>query len=132
MEAMTLGERRRILTLYAQDWSTARIALALGRSVAGVRRIRQQFRQRGRLEPLPRGAGRPPKVQAQERQRLAELVRQQPDATLDQLHQRSGLAVSRSTIDRHLRALRLSFKKKCSTPPSRTAPMSPPAAPPGG
>lgn len=112
MEAMTMGERRRIMELYGKGWSTPRIAQALDRSPSGVRRIRQQHRERGHLEPLPRGAGRPPKVTQADRQGLAELVRQQPDATIDQLHQRSGLKVSRSTIDRHLRKLRLSFKKK--------------------
>lgn len=112
MEAMTLGERRRILTLYNQGWSTSRIAFALGRSPAGVRRIRQQHRERGHLNPLKRGDGPPRKVTDADRQHLLTLVRQQPDATLDELHRRSGLNVSRSTIDRHLRALRLSFKKK--------------------
>lgn len=33
MEAMTMGERRRIITLYERGWNTARIAEALG--VAG-------------------------------------------------------------------------------------------------
>jgi transposase len=112
MEAMTMGERRRILTLYQKDWPTGRIAEAIGRSVSGVRRVRQRYRERGRLEPLKRGNGRPPKVSAADRRRLAALVAQQPDATLDELRQRSGLSVSRSTIDRHLRTLRLSFKKK--------------------
>ena len=112
MEAMTPGERRRIIHLYSQGWTTARIAQALGRSVSGVRRIRQRHRERGDLTPQPRGQGRPPKVTQVHRQQLAKLVAQQPDATLEELQRRSGLAVSSSTIDRHLRKLRLSFKKK--------------------
>lgn len=112
MEAMSLGERRRIITLYQQGWSTSRIATALGRSKAGVRRIRQHHRSRGHLRPLKRGDGPPRKVSDADRQRLAALVQQQPDATLDELLAQSQLAVSRSTIDRHLRALRLTFKKK--------------------
>lgn len=112
MEAMTPGERKRIIHLYEQGWSTARIATAIGRSRSGVRRIRQRYAQRGHLNPFKRGNGPPNKVTADDRRRLASLVRQQPDATLDELLQRSGLPVSRSTIDRHLHALRLSFKKK--------------------
>ena len=112
MEAMTMGERRRILTLYDRGWKTARIAEAIGRSRSGVRRIRQKFHERRQLEPLKRGNGRPPKVSDADRQRLADLVAEQPDATLDELLERSGLAVSRSTINRHLHRLRLSFKKK--------------------
>ena len=112
MEAMTRGERRRIISLYDRGWETSRIAEAIGRSASGVRRIRQQHRERGTLEPLKRGSGPKPKVTAQGRERLAELVAQQPDATLDELTERCGLGVSRSTIDRHLRMLGLSFKKK--------------------
>ena len=112
MEAMTMGERRRILTLYERDWPTRRIAEAIGRSESGVRRVRQRYRERGSLQPLKRGDGRPPKVRAADRQKLAALVAAHPDATLDELLEQSGLAVSRSTIDRHLRALSFSFKKK--------------------
>jgi len=112
MEAMTMGERRRIMTLYDRGWKTARIAEAIGRSKSGVRRVRQHYRERGHLQPLKRGNGPKPKVTEADRQRLAALVAQQPDATIDELKERSGLPVSRATIDRHLRALRLSFKKK--------------------
>ena len=112
MQAMTMGERRRILTLYGRGWTTSRIAEALGRSRSGVRRIRQQFRERGNLEPLKRGDGPSPKVGTQQREVLLALHAQQPDATLRELRDRSGLDVSISTIDRHLRALKLTFKKR--------------------
>ena len=112
MEAMTKGERLRILALYDRGWKTAQIAEALGRSRSGVRRIRQQFHERGDVLPLKRGEGRPPKVGPKQRERLAALVAEQPDATLAELRERSGLDVSLSTIDRHLRVLKLSFKKK--------------------
>lgn len=112
MEAMTMGERRRIMTLDERGWKTDRIALALGRSRSGVRRVKQHFRERGQLQPLPRGNGPDPKVTQADRQMLAKLVAQQPDATIDEILEHSGLPVSRSTIDRHLRSLRLSFKKK--------------------
>lgn len=112
MDAMTMGERRRIMTLYEQGWTTARIAQSLGRSRSGVRRIRQQFRERGELKPRKPGIQQPYKVRDPDRQRLAKLHAQQPDATLRELRDRSGLAVSISTIDRHLRAMKLSFKKR--------------------
>lgn len=132
MEAMTMGERRRIVTLYEQGWRTAKIAEALGRSRSGVRRVRQHLRERGELAPRKRIGGPKPKVTEAGRVQLAALVAAQPDLTLDELAQRSGLGVSRSTIDRHLRALRLSFKKRLSTPPSSTGPTSPSGARVGG
>ena len=112
MQSMTMGERKRIMTLYGRGWTTCRIAESLGRSRSGVRRIRQQFRERGELEPMKRGAGPPPKVGGDERQQLAQLVAERPDATLRELRDALGLDVSLSTIDRHLRALKLSFKKR--------------------
>lgn len=112
MESMTMGERRRILTLYDRGWKTAQIAESLGRSRSGVRRIRQQFRERGELKPMKRGEGPPPKVGPSHREQLAQLVADRPDATLRELRDALGLDVSLSTIDRHLRALKLSFKKR--------------------
>lgn len=128
MEAMTMGERRRIITLYERGWNTAKIAEALGRSRSGVRRVRQHLRERGELAPRQRIGGPAPKVTEAGRAKLAALVAAQPDLTLDELVEQSGLGVSRSTIDRHLRALRLSFKKRSSTLPSSTGPTSPSVA----
>ena len=128
---MTMGERRRILALYALDWSTSKIAQALSRSLSGVRRIRQRYRERGRLEPQSHGPGWPVKVTATDRITLAKLVTQPPDTTIDELHQRCGLAVSRATIDRHLRALRWSFKKKSCPRRNRIGPTARPSGRPG-
>jgi len=43
--------RQRILQLYERGKSTREIAQVFGFCVAAVRRVRQQFRQRGTLEP---------------------------------------------------------------------------------
>lgn len=112
MQSMTMGERKRIMTLYERGWTTCRIAESLGRSRSGVRRIRQQFLERGELTPMKRGDGPPPKVGSDEREQLARLVAEKPDATLRELRDGLGLDVSLSTIDRHLRALKLGFKKR--------------------
>lgn len=131
MQSMTMGELRRIMTLYERGWTTCRIAESPGRSRSGVRRIRQQFRERGELEPMRRGDGPKPKVGPDEREQLSRLVAEQPDATLHELRERLGLDVSLSTIDRHLRTLKLGFKKRRWSPPSKTAWMSPGVGCPG-
>lgn len=131
MEAMTMGERKRIIELYDKGWSTKRIAEALGRCESAVRRIRQQYRERGHLEPLPRGSGRKPLVSPEDREHLRQLVAEQSDATLDELHERANLPVSRSTIFRNLRILKLSYKKKSCTQPNRIGQTLPNAAPRG-
>jgi transposase len=118
--------RQRIIELYDQDKSTAEIAAALGTSASGTRRVRQHLRERGTVEPLPaKGGGRGPD-EAQLR-RLAELVEQQPDATLAELRERlrgadrSGPLVSVATVDRWCRRLGLRYKKNRIGRLSRTA-----------
>ena len=51
MRAIPLLVRRRILQLYERNKSTREIAEFSGYCVAAVRRVRQQFRQRGTLQP---------------------------------------------------------------------------------
>ena len=48
------------------------------------------------------------------------LVDKQPDATLEELRAELPIAVSVTTLWRALDDLKLSFKKKSSTPPSKT------------
>ena len=121
MEAYPLRIRKRIIELYDQGMKTKQIAELFGVCRAGVRRVRQHYRERGILEPAPHAAGRKPALDAQDQRRLRELVEQKPDATLAELHERLGVDVHVSTIDRWLTRLGLSFKKSRSQPPSRIA-----------
>jgi transposase len=50
--------------------------------VAAVRRVRQQFGQRGTLEPRTHRCGRKTLLTEARKQRLRELLSEQPDATL--------------------------------------------------
>lgn len=62
------------------------------------------------------------------------LVAAQADITLEELKARlaeQGIVVGRSSVDRFLKALGLTRKKRRSTPPSRSAPTSPRHARPG-
>ncbi len=61
MRAIPLSARQRILQLYEQGKSTREIAQFFGFCVAAVRRVRQQFKERGSLEPA-----RTPFVRAQD------------------------------------------------------------------
>ena len=66
-----------------------------------------------------------------DRGRLAELVRAQPDATLVELRDRLGVAVTPWAVCKALRELKLSYKKSRSAPPSRTGRTSRSAGPRG-
>lgn len=123
MKPISIAIRRRIIALYDQDWSTAQIAAAVGHSESGVRRIRQRYRERQSLEPLPGGSGPPIKASKDDLQRLRDLVDAHRDSTLDELCEMSDLPVSRATIDRYLRKMKYTFKKRHFTRPSSIALM---------
>ena len=108
---------------------TQQVATLFNVSPAWVRRLKQHRRERGDIVPRNGGGSRGRKI---DRTRLAELVQEQPDATLVQLRDRLGVNVTPWAICKALKELKLTFKKSPSTPPSRTGRTSPAAAPPGG
>jgi transposase len=103
-----------------------RVAAAVDHHEGSLRQIARRFgiglstltcwlrwrRQTGSLDPQPHGGGRPPAVDAIHAETLQDLMRQQPDATLDELNQHLGLGCSRMAIFRALCRLRISRKKK--------------------
>lgn len=134
MDPYGLRLRKRIVELYEQEKSTAQIAALLGTSESGTRRVRQHLQERGTLQPLTGGGGRPALDETQQNQ-LRELVKQQPDATLAELqtrlNQATGLSLAISTIDRWCTRLGLGFKKSPGGLRSRIAPTSRPHGRPG-
>lgn len=66
-----------------------------------------------------------------DRERLAQLVQEQPDATLVEPRDRLGVDVTPWAISKALRELKLTYKKSRSMRPSKTVAMSPKLARPG-
>ena len=93
-------------------------------SPSWARRLKQRRRQAGAVAPRAARPGPKPSWGGYA-DRLRDAVRQTPDATLEELRGRLGLAVALSTLWRACAALGLSVKKKSSGRPSRTAPTSP-------
>lgn len=81
-----------------------------------------QRRQTGSLDPKPHGGGHPRAVDDHHAERLRDLVRDQPDATLDELNERLGLGGSRMTIVRALKRLGISRKTKTRHASERDTP----------
>jgi len=108
--------RDRVLSAYDRGMSTRQIADVFDVSPAWARRVKQRRRENGETSPRPMGGVRVVKIDLT---RLAELVAQQPDATLKELREKLGVACAESAICMALKRLRLSFKKRRSTPPSR-------------
>jgi transposase len=81
-------------------------------SLSFLTRLIQRRRQTGDLAPKPHGGGRAPALDPAAQQRLRQVLRQQPDATLAELRQRLGLTCSLVAIWRTLRRLKSTRKKK--------------------
>ena len=103
--------RDRVLAAYDRGMQTRQIAETFAVSPAWARRVKQTRREQGRTTPLPRGGARVIKI---DMDRLAELVREQPDATLLELRDRLGVDCTESAVCVALKRMGLSFKKRQS------------------
>lgn len=99
-----------------QHGTRERLAKLFGVSTAWIRRLRQRRRESGTIAPKPHGGGRPAKYSGKRLDRLKELVEQQPDATLVELRDHSGVAASIMAVHRALERLDSRLKKSRSTP----------------
>jgi transposase len=120
MRAYSMDLRERVFADCRAGMATAVVAEKYTVSEAWVRRLKQRQRATGSLAPRPPSPGRPVVLAAHDT-RVRELVRDDPDATLAELRTRLGVAVSLSTLAEYLRRIKLSFKKKSSGRPNRTA-----------
>ena len=94
------------------EGSQRQVAKRFRVSVSFVTRLLQRRRDAGTLAPKPHGGGPRPVLGFPEQVRLAMLIAERPDATLNQLKERGGFACTLTTIWRTLRRFRLTFKKK--------------------
>jgi transposase len=114
MRAIPLPTRQRIIHLYEQGKNTRDISEFFGFCVAAVRRVRQQFKERGTLKPQTHRCGRKTLLTVRRKARLQKLVAQQPDATLAELGARMDRPFRTSTMDLWLRRLGLTYKKNAA------------------
>src|ERR1035437_9624344 len=114
MKAIPLPARKRIIFLYEQGKNTREISEFFGFCVAAVRRVRQQFKERGTLKPQTHLCGRKTLLTPGRKTRLQKLVDAQPDATLAELGARMDRPFRTSTMDLWLRQLGLTYKKNAA------------------
>lgn len=93
------GSRRELATRFAVNPST-------------ITRLLQLRRQTGSAEPRPHAGGKSPTLDRDGLERLRQLVGEDPDATLEQLRGRLGIAGSLMMVWRGLKALGITRKKK--------------------
>lgn len=125
MAALSMDLRERILDAYdAGEGTRWAIAQRFRVSLGMVKKLLQQRRNTGDIAPRHKLAGRKPKITADHRQRLEDLVRQNPDLTLEELREALSLACSLTAIHYVLESMGLSLKKRRSLPQSKIGPMS--------
>src|SRR5437870_4984799 len=91
--------RERVIAAIDHHEGTLRqIARTFRVSLSFIVRLLQRRRAAGTLTPKSHGGGPPQALGPDDRQRLAALIQEQPDATLKQLKQRGGFTCSLKTL----------------------------------
>ena len=115
--------RERVLADCDAGLGTKATAAKFKVSPSWVRRLKQHRRERGGdIAPRTGGGSRGRKI---DRQRLAALVKEKPDATLAELRDGLGVSVTPWAVCKALRELKLSYKKSRPAPRNRAGPTSP-------
>jgi len=125
MKAYSNDLRERVAAACATPGATqTAVAARFCVSVSFVEKLCQRQRASGSVAALPHRSGPAPLLDPAARATLVACLRQQPDATLDELRvwvaALGGPAVSPATMGRAVQALDWRRKKRASTPPSAT------------
>lgn len=113
MPAISDDLRQRILDVYAEgNHSRQQVADRFRVSLGMVKKLLQQKRRLGTIGNLHKNAGRKPLIAGEALERLLLLVKERPDATLEELRERLSLDCDLSTIHRTLKRSGVSYKKK--------------------
>jgi transposase len=94
------------------EGSIRQIARTFRVSTSFLVRLLPRRRHAGTIAPKPHGGGPPPALGPDDQERLADLIREQPDATWEQLRQRGGFTCSVKTLWLAWRHRRLTRTKK--------------------
>jgi transposase len=119
--AYSMDFRIAVARAYDECESSAEVAEQFGCCESWVRRLIQQRRERGTLEPL--SSARHDDQRAYDdadEKRIRELIKAKPDATLAEVAEAIGKPAHPATVSRTLKRLNLPRKKSRHTPPSRT------------
>ena len=111
MRAYSMDLRERVWADCQAGMRTPAVAQKYSVSASWVRRLKQRHKATGSLARKPPSTGRPV-VLAPHEARVRELVRDDPDATLEELRRQLGVEVSTGALFNYLQRLKLSFKKK--------------------
>jgi transposase len=121
MKAYSTDLRERVVAACdARDGTREQVAARFSVSVRWVRDLLKRRRETGSIAPKPHGGGRAPAFDAEAATRLRQAVRDDSDATLEELAATSGVACSPAAVYRALDRLGVTRKKSPGGRPSRT------------
>jgi transposase len=122
MKAYSTDLRRRVAAAYDdREGTQERVAARFAVSLSWVRKLLRQRRATGSIEPRPHGGGHPPAFDAAAEAKLRQAVRDDSDATLQELGRLAGVAYGASAVYRALDRPGITRKKSRGGQPSRTA-----------
>jgi transposase len=123
MKPLSRDLRERILeAVDNHEGSRRAIAGRFHVDVSCITRLLQLRRRTGSIDPRPHGGGKQPTLDQDGLKRLRDLVRQQPDATLEEMRQGLNISGSIMIIGRGLRKLDVTRKKKTQHADERDRP----------
>jgi transposase len=122
MKAYSLDLRQKIVDAYAEgNVSQRQLAKQFRVALSFVEKLLKQHRETGNIAPKVRTAQTQTKLNCEQLTVLEQIVAEKNDATLAELRaeleQKTGVLIGRSTVDRMLKKLNLTLKKKRSMPP---------------
>lgn len=121
MKPYSMDLRERVVRACdAREGTRERIAERFGVSTSWIRRVLQRRRETGSIAALPQNAGRKPKLNDRQMERLRRLVAKHSDATLQELKRGLRMVMSDDAMIRALRKLNLSLKKNRSSRRSKS------------
>ena len=113
MPALSLDLRKRIVAAYDRGGRTQQeVAEIFGVSLGTVRKLLAQRRRTGDLSPRYDRCGGRRKILAGDEQKIRELLRARPDATLEELRDGAGLDCTVQAVHYALKRMGFTYKKK--------------------
>ena len=124
MKVYSADLRKKVLTAYQEGQGSMRqMAERFTVSLTFVFNLINNFRQNGHIDPKPHGGGNRPAVNEEGCGILSEIIEKKPDMTLKELCEYyknvSGKKVSKSAMDRTLKKMGITRKKKVLYDPKK-------------
>ena len=122
--AYSMDFRIAVARAYDECGSSTEVAEEYGCSASWVRRLVQQGRERGTLEPRPSARHDDQRIYDDaDEQKIRELIKIKPDATLAEVAEMLNKPAHPATVSRTLARLNLPRKKSPRMPPSKIGRM---------